>query len=109
MNKNRIPVVVPGPRLIIVTITTIQEPFSINHLITQEPKLAIIGGVITILGDALASIGEVVQLNIDVSADFQSQLGDFKSDKDKEKMQQEIDDLQKKVEKLEKLIRRNQK
>ena len=53
--------------------------------------LAIIGGVLTVAGDTLAIIGETIQLNIDASADFQSQVDAFKSDQEKEKMQEEID------------------
>ncbi|RZT23515.1 hypothetical protein [Fictibacillus sp. BK138] len=58
------------------------------------------------VGDAVSTIGAVIQLNTDVSTDYQSQVDDFKSDQEKEKMQQEIDDLQDKVKQLEKLVRR---
>src|SRR4051795_11092966 len=44
--------------------------------------LGIIGGVLTIAGDALATIGAIIQLDIDVNADFQSQVDAFKSDQE---------------------------
>ena len=66
--------------------------------------LGIIGGVLTITGDALATIGAIIQLNIDASADFQSQVDAFKSDqekeKEKDKMQEEIDDLKGQVKEI---------
>ena len=70
------------------------------------------------LGDALGAIGAIIQLNIDVPADFQSQVDAFKSDQEKEKMQEEIDDLKGQVKEiddlkeqmkqLEKIIKSNQ-
>lgn len=59
------------------------------------------------VGDALATIGAIIELNTDVSNDFQSQVDDFKSDQEKDKMQEEIDDLKEKVKQLEKLIKSN--
>ncbi|MCM3664148.1 hypothetical protein M3204_07020 [Mesobacillus subterraneus] len=70
--------------------------------------LGIIGGVLTTVGDALATIGAIIQLNTDVSVDLQSQVDDFKSDQEKDIMREEIDDLQEKVKQLEKLIKSNQ-
>ncbi len=70
------------------------------------------------MGDALQTIGAITQLNIDVSADFQSQVDAFKSDQEKDKMQEEIDDLKGQVKEiddlkeqmkqLEKIIKSNQ-
>ncbi|WP_163182590.1 DUF3450 domain-containing protein [Neobacillus sedimentimangrovi] len=80
--------------------------------------LGIIGGALATVGDALATIGSIIQLDIDVEADFQSQLDDFKSDQEKEKMQEEIDtlkgqvkeieDLKEQLKQLETLIKSNQ-
>lgn len=55
--------------------------------------LGIIAGTLTTVADALATIGAIIQLDIDVSDDFQSQVNDFKSDQEKDKMRKEIDDL----------------
>ena len=70
------------------------------------------------MGDALQTIGAIIQLNIDVPADFQSQVDAFKSDQEKDKMQEEIDDLKGQVKEiddlkeqmkqLEKIIKGNQ-
>jgi len=80
--------------------------------------LGIIGGALATVGDALATIGAIIQLDIDVSADFQSQVDDFKSDQEKDKMREEIDnlkgqvkeidDLKEQVKQLEKIIKSNQ-
>src|SRR4051794_34096354 len=80
--------------------------------------LGIIGGAMATVGDALATIGAIIQLDIDVSADFQSQVDDFKSDQEKDKMREEIDDLKGQVKEiddlkeqmkqLEKIIKGNQ-
>lgn len=80
--------------------------------------LGIIGGALNVVGDALGYIGAIIQLNIDVSADFQSQVDAFKSDQEKDKMQEEIDDLKGQVKEiddlkeqlkqLEKIIKSNQ-
>ena len=80
--------------------------------------LGIIGAVLTVAGDSLALIGEIIQLDIDVSADFQSQVDAFKSDQEKDKMREEIDDLKGQVKEiddlkeqmkqLEKIIKSNQ-
>ena len=80
--------------------------------------IGIIGGALSTVGDALETIGAIIQLNIDVSADFQSQVDAFKSDQEKEKMQEEIDDLKGQVKEiddlkeqmkqLEKIIKSNQ-
>ncbi|WP_045515633.1 hypothetical protein [Neobacillus niacini] len=67
--------------------------------------IGIIGDVLATVDDALATIGAIIELNTDVSNDFQSQVDDFKSDQEKDKMQEEIDDLKEKVKQLEKLIR----
>jgi hypothetical protein len=80
--------------------------------------LGIIGGALATVGDALATIGAIIQLDIDVNADFQSQVDAFKSDQEKDKMQEEIDDLKGQVKEiddlkeqmkqLEKIIKGNQ-
>jgi hypothetical protein len=80
--------------------------------------LGIIAGTLTTVADALATIGAIIQLNIDVSADFQSQVNGSKSDQEKDKMQKEIDelkgqvkeidDLKEQVKQLEKIIKSNQ-
>nr|WP_309100437.1 hypothetical protein [Fredinandcohnia onubensis] len=70
--------------------------------------LGIIGGVLSATGDALATIGAIIQLNTDTSVDFQSQVHDYHSEQDKKKMQEEIDNLQEKVKQLEELIKNNQ-
>ena len=80
--------------------------------------IGIIGGALATVGDALGAIGAIIQLNIDVPADFQSQVDAFKSDQEKEKMQEEIDDLKGQVKEiddlkeqmkqLEKIIKSNQ-
>ncbi|WP_449536376.1 hypothetical protein [Ferdinandcohnia sp. Marseille-Q9671] len=70
--------------------------------------LGIIGGTLSTVGDALATIGAIIQLNIDVSDDFQSQVDDFKSVQEKDKMREEIDDLKEQVKQLEKIIKSNQ-
>ena len=80
--------------------------------------IGIIGAALSTVGDALQTIGAITQLNIDVSADFQSQVDAFKSDQEKEKMQEEIDDLKGQVKEiddlkeqmkqLEKIIKSNQ-
>ena len=70
--------------------------------------LGIIGGALATVGDALATIGAIIQLDIDVSADFQSQVDDFKSDQQKDKMREEIDDLKEQVKLLVKIIKSNQ-
>ena len=70
--------------------------------------LGIIGGALATVGDALATIGAIIQLNTDVSVDFQSQVDDFKSDQEQDKLRVEIDDLQEKVNQLEQLIKSNQ-
>lgn len=69
--------------------------------------LGILGGALSAAGDALATIGAIIQLNTDVSTDFQSQVDDYKSDQEKDKMREEIDDLQEKVKQLEELIKSN--
>ena len=71
--------------------------------------LGIIGGVLTTVGDAMATIGAIIQLNIDTSEDFQSKLDDFKSDQDKDQMKSEINQLNEKIKQLEELIKSNQK
>lgn len=70
--------------------------------------LGIIGGALTTVADALATIGAIIQLNIDVSDDFQSQVDDFKEDQEKDKMREEIEDLKEKVKQLEQLIKSNE-
>jgi hypothetical protein len=70
--------------------------------------LGIIGGVLTTVGDALATIGAIIQLNIDTSTDLQSQVGDYKSEQDKDEMRKEINNLNDKVRQLEQLIKSNQ-
>lgn len=65
--------------------------------------LGIIGGALATVGDALSTIGAIIQLDIDVSADFQSQVDDFKSDQEKEQMREEIDDLKGQVKEIEEL------
>lgn len=70
--------------------------------------IGIIGGVLTTVGDALATIGAIIQLNIDESDDFQSKLGDFKSEQEKDQMRIEINNLNEKVKQLEQLIKNNQ-
>jgi hypothetical protein len=80
--------------------------------------LGIIGGALATVGDALSTIGAIIQLDIDVSADFQSQVDDFKSDQEKDKMREEIDNLKGQVKEiddpkeqmkqLEKIIKSNQ-
>ncbi|USK34978.1 hypothetical protein LIT25_06465 [Bacillus sp. F19] len=65
--------------------------------------IGIIGGALATVGDALSTIGTIIQLNIDVSADFQSQVDDFKSDQEKDKMQEEIDDLKEQVKEIDDL------
>jgi hypothetical protein len=62
--------------------------------------LGIVGGALATVGDALATIGAIIQLDIDVSADFQSQVDDFKSDQEKDKMREEIDDLKEQVKEI---------
>src|SRR3954447_22452235 len=60
--------------------------------------IGIIGAALSTAGDAMQTIGAIMQLNIDVSADFQSQVDAFKSDQvdafksdqEKDKMQEEI-------------------
>jgi peptidoglycan hydrolase CwlO-like protein len=65
--------------------------------------LGIIGGALTIVGDALGYIGAIIQLNIDVNADFQSQVDAFKSGQEKDKMQEEIDELKGQVKEIDDL------
>ena len=71
-------------------------------------RAGVIGGVLATVGDALQADGAIVQLNRDVSADFQSQVDDFKSTQEKDKMREEIDDLKEQVKPLEKIIKSNQ-
>ena len=84
--------------------------------------IGIIGAALSTVGDALPTIGAIIQLNIDVNADFQSQVDAFKSDqekeKEKDKMQEEIndlkgqvkeiDELKEQLKQLEKIIKSNQ-
>ncbi|WP_180271126.1 hypothetical protein [Fredinandcohnia onubensis] len=70
--------------------------------------LAIMGGVLTIAGDALATIGAIIQLNTDTATDFQSQVESYQSDQVKNKMQEDLDSLQEKVKQLEEIINKNQ-
>ena len=80
--------------------------------------IGIFGAALSTVGDALQTIGAIIQLDIDVPADFQSQVDAFKSDQEKEKMQEEIDDLKGQVKEiddlkeqmkqLEKIIKSNQ-
>ncbi|MEH7239316.1 hypothetical protein [Bacillus sp. JJ1562] len=70
--------------------------------------LGIIGSVLSTAGDALSAIGAIIQLNTDVSTDFQSQVENYKSDQDKNQMQQDIDNLQEKVNQLEEMLKNNQ-
>ena len=65
--------------------------------------LGIIGGALNVVGDALGYIGAIIQLDIDVSADFQSQVDAFKSDQEKDKMREEIDDLKGQVKEIDDL------
>jgi hypothetical protein len=65
--------------------------------------LGIIGGALNVVGDALGYIGAIIQLNIDVNADFQSQVNAFKSGQEKDKMQEEIDDLKGQVKEIDDL------
>jgi hypothetical protein len=65
--------------------------------------LGIIGGALATVGDALSTIGAIIQLNIDLSADFQSQVENFKSDQEKEKMREEIEDLMGQVKEIDNL------
>ncbi|MEK4252996.1 hypothetical protein [Ureibacillus sp. FSL K6-2830] len=59
--------------------------------------MGIIGGALATLGDALATIGAIIQLDIDVNADFQSQIEAFKSEQEKDKMREQIDNLKEQV------------
>ena len=80
--------------------------------------IGIIGAALTTAGDALTAIGAIIQLDIDVSADFKTQVDAFKSNQEKDKMQEEIDDLKGQVKEiddlkeqmkqLEKIIKSNQ-
>src|SRR4051812_33245049 len=80
--------------------------------------LGIIGAALSTVGDAMQTVGAIIQLDIDVSADFQSQVDAFKSDQEKDKMREEIDDLKGQVKEiddlkeqmkqLEKIIKGNQ-
>lgn len=65
--------------------------------------LGIIGGALAALGDVLATIGAIIQLDIDVNADFQSQIEAFKSEQEKDKMREQIDDLKEQVKEIENL------
>src|SRR3954451_18706363 len=65
--------------------------------------LGIIGAALSTVGDAMQTIGAIIQLDIDVSADFQSQVDAFKSDQEKDKMQEEIDDLKGQVKEIDDL------
>ena len=62
--------------------------------------IGILGAALATVGDAMQTIGAIIQLDIDVSADFQSQVDAFKSDQEKEKMQEEIDDLKGQVKEI---------
>jgi hypothetical protein len=80
--------------------------------------IGIIGAALSTVGDAMQTIGAIIQLDIDVNAEFQSQVDAFKSDQEKDKMQEEIDDLKGQVKEiddlkeqmkqLEKIIKSNQ-
>lgn len=70
--------------------------------------IGIIGGALSAAGDALATIGAIIQLETDVSTDFESQIDGYNSDQEKNQMQAEINDLQEKVKQLEELIKNNQ-
>lgn len=63
--------------------------------------LAIIGGILTTIGDGLSTIGAIVQLDIDNSIDFQSQLDDFmlaqENEKEKAKMSDQIEIIREQV------------
>lgn len=65
--------------------------------------LGIIGAALSTVGDAMQTIGAIIQLDIDVNADFQSQVDAFKSDQEKDKMQEEIDDLKGQVKEIDDL------
>ncbi|WP_405099356.1 hypothetical protein [Oceanobacillus sp. FSL H7-0719] len=82
--------------------------FQYNPPNNTGTTLGILGGVLTTVGDALATIGAIIQLNTDNTADFESQVGSFKSDQEMEKMQAEIDNLQEKLKQLEQLIKSDQ-
>lgn len=66
----------------------------------------------------MQTIGAINQLNIDVTADYQTQVDAYKSEQEKDKMQEEIDDLKgqvkeiddlkEQVKQLEKIIKSNQ-
>ncbi|MET3728279.1 hypothetical protein ABID52_001860 [Fictibacillus halophilus] len=107
MKKNRNPYVYPGPS----SVGTVNNSNNNSDTFQYKPPnntgtiLGIIGGVLASVGDAVATIGAIIQLDVDNADDFQSQVDDFTSDQEKEKMQKEIDDLQDKVATLEKLIR----
>ncbi|MDR7080722.1 hypothetical protein J2Y03_005820 [Neobacillus niacini] len=65
--------------------------------------IGIFGDVLVTVGDALGTIGAIIQLDIDVSADLQSQVDDFKSNQEKDKMREEIDDLKEQVKEIDDL------
>lgn len=74
--------------------------------------LGIVGGVLTTIGDAIATYGAIIQLEEDTLADLRSQIKDFQdsqeADQEKEKMQEQIDDLKQKIAKLENIIMQKQ-
>lgn len=65
--------------------------------------ISIIGGALATVGDALGTIGAIIQQDIDVSADFKSQVDNFKSDQEKDKMREEIDNLKEQVKEIDDL------
>ncbi|MQR94511.1 hypothetical protein [Fictibacillus phosphorivorans] len=105
MSKKRNPFVFPYPTSEDLGNNNNSDTFQYKQPNNTGTILGIIGGVLASVGDAVSTIGAIIQLDIDNADDFQSQVDDFKSDKEKDKMQKEIDDLQGKVASLEKLIR----
>lgn len=103
LKKNRQTFVVPHD----YSVTS--DPNPSNGFQYQPPDntgtiLGIIGGILTTVGDGLATIGAVIQLNQDVQSDYVSQKDEFIKDQETEKMQEQIEDLTKKIERLEKLL-----
>ena len=94
------------PTLTVITLITSNS--TLGNFEYKPPNntgviIGIIGGALATVGDALGTIGAIIQLDIDVSADFQSQVDAFKSDQEKDKMQEEIDDLKGQVKEIDDL------
>jgi DNA gyrase/topoisomerase IV subunit A len=71
-------------------------------------NLALIGGVLTTVGDALAIIGTIIQLNTDTAADFQSQVDDYIAEQEQDNLRDEVEELQEKIKQIEELLKNNQ-